>query len=158
MCWPDGNCPDEVIEEPGQGSRRRLLNFQRQLLMSNESTNNDSFIWNGNSSSLNYTDTPMFIDISNDFHSRDTQWYLSWNESGNGSSTSTISGTESEVILDDFLDSISCFNFTMTDSFGDGLQYGQGDWSLSWANFTWISPTSGDYGSFESIQFCHPLI
>ena len=46
------------------------------------------------------------------------------------------------------------YTFTIFDSFGDGLIFGEnGTWSLSFQGTTIVSPTGGDFGSSESVDF-----
>lgn len=47
------------------------------------------------------------------------------------------------------------YTFTMFDSFGDGLccTFGDGTWSLSFQGTTIVSPTGGEFGSSEAVDF-----
>ncbi|ETO13973.1 adhesin-like protein, partial [Reticulomyxa filosa] len=82
------------------------------------------------------------------FHTGDISWKLTGNNgtshTGNYANSTCISTNE------------TCLQFTIKDSFGDGLGYGDGTWSIVWNNHTFISPSHGDYGPSETIEICNP--
>ena len=45
------------------------------------------------------------------------------------------------------------YTFTILDSFGDGIGTGSGTWSLSFQGTMIVSPTNGNFGSSESVDF-----
>ena len=72
----------------------------------------------------------------------------STNTSGNYMGNATISIKNNE----------NCIKFLINDKFGDGLNYGEGNWFITWNNYDFYSPSNGNYGHKENVLICNPEI
>jgi hypothetical protein len=59
------------------------------------------------------------------------------------------------------IDQTRCYDFVMSDAFGDGIccSFGIGNYSYVWNGVTTVSPSGGAFGSSETTQFgsCGPI-
>lgn len=110
------------------------------------------FLLQSNDNGSNMSESEITIFIDSDFHSSDIEWSLV--STINSSDVYAQSNyTDSNVTVDD-----SCVTFIIEDSFGDGLNYGDGSWSVFWDDYEFVSPTNGDYGPYASFEICDPSL
>ena len=95
----------------------------------------------------------LHVDVKTDVHFDDITWSVQgmdtdgtvdWTESGTGRPPKCIENTNNKT----------CFEFTLEDSFGDGLMYGLGTWEIHLYGDWWESQSQGDYHDDETLQFC----
>eukprot|EP01084_Bolivina_argentea_P271398 461788_1 len=90
------------------------------------------------------------VSVNEDFHSEDIEMYMIFDDDKNtklklkprNSCTANVSP------------SINCISFSIYDTFGDGLSYGEGNYIVSWKGHKRESASWGDYGTYESLQIC----
>ena len=91
------------------------------------------------------------VDIDTDVHKEDINWTVSSDASGI-IFKSDYSSNDCVGLLD------QCVEFVITDAFGDGLNYGEGSWTVSFENYS-VSSFSGGYFAFEeSLTICDPKL
>lgn len=98
----------------------------------------------------------LVVEVTTDDFASETSWEIV--ESG----TSNVIGSRQFTFSDDFttfrdtfcVDPRDCYDVNIADSFGDGIccSFGTGNWSVTFDGTTTVSPTSGAYGSGETIS------
>ncbi|ETO25927.1 hypothetical protein RFI_11210 [Reticulomyxa filosa] len=97
----------------------------------------------------NESDCDIKLIIHSDtMHSGDISWQIS------GNSGTFLKGAYKNSTC--FSTNESCLTFTMNDAYGDGLNYGEGTWSIQWTTYTFVSPSLGNYGPSETVKICRP--
>eukprot|EP01084_Bolivina_argentea_P074734 135546_1 len=100
------------------------------------------------------------IDVFPDVHEEDIHWILKGLDT-NGRITTTIhiqNNTGKPPLCIHNSNNDSCLEFSIYDSFGDGLLYGKGTWNIAWYGETWSSISKGNYHHSETFQFCQSFI
>eukprot|EP01084_Bolivina_argentea_P251430 421686_1 len=92
------------------------------------------------------------IMIQPDFHSEDIYWTVQFgNDSANllnGHSLYSCITNIPSIAYED------CITFTIFDAFGDGLNYGQGTYTIKLNGKEYKSASWGNFGQHESLQIC----
>eukprot|EP01084_Bolivina_argentea_P064147 117027_1 len=101
----------------------------------------------------NLTFSCIILKIIPDFHKEDIYWSLKFDNNTiyNGTVDSSINNCIPMPTSD------KCFEFTIYDNFGDGINYGKGSYFLNWTSYQWRSLSEGDYGKIEQMRLCDPL-
>eukprot|EP01084_Bolivina_argentea_P108579 194053_1 len=90
------------------------------------------------------------IIIDPHYHPEDISWTLQFdNDSTNILQRDVLYSCITNVPVN-----TRCITFTIYDSFGDGLNYGQGSYTIKWNNKQWHSLSSGNFGENESFTMC----
>ena len=92
------------------------------------------------------------LTIFSDIHYEDITWTITGDDTDESGTLSSYFQVYSECvyIVDD------CFSFEITDSFGDGLGYGYGNWKIGYEGYQVSSFSNGYYKESESIDICKP--
>ena len=92
----------------------------------------------------------VFIRIEPDFHKEDIQWTLT-----------SLDDNPQDPLYGNYLASdgafcstTKCISFSIDDEVGDGLNYGEGTYSIQWNGEIWQSLSSGNYFDNEEMTLC----
>eukprot|EP01084_Bolivina_argentea_P212025 360503_1 len=129
ISFDDNHCD---VKYPLKKSIRRLANNESDISMSN----NISKPCDG-----------IQITINPDFHANDISWSVVFNDH-----FKNITSTDMNACIYNIPNSIKYAEFTIFDEFGDGLNYGEGNYQITWKSKEWNSASFGNFGNKEVIQ------
>ena len=90
------------------------------------------------------------LTIFSDVHCEDITWTITGDDTDESGTLGVHFQVYSECV--DIAD--RCFSFEITDSFGDGLSYGYGNWKIGFGGYEVTSFSNGYYKESESIDIC----
>eukprot|EP01084_Bolivina_argentea_P033109 61273_1 len=93
------------------------------------------------------TDLQLEILIDPDVHFEDVSWSIKLNDV-------TVNESSMYACIIGIVPDIGCITFTIYDTFGDGLNYGEGNYIIKWKSEWWESQSLGNYGESESLTVC----
>ncbi|ETO14998.1 adhesin-like protein [Reticulomyxa filosa] len=99
---------------------------------------------------------PLQLFIPTFSHLSDVNWTLKGNTLNINSADYPPSKWNNTGCIDDKNE--SCLTFSIYDSFGDGLNYGQTSWKIDWKGQVFKSQSSGTYLFNETLTFCQPSL
>lgn len=97
----------------------------------------------------------FLVEINLDDFGQETSWELTQNGS-EVASNSYSSSDEGTPQIEEYCVTPGCYEFTIFDSFGDGIccSFGNGNYTISDGTTGQIFGTGGDFGSSETTEFC----
>jgi hypothetical protein len=98
----------------------------------------------------------LTLTLTTDNFANETSWTLTDLTDGvliDSADRGTLSSATT-LVVENRVDASHCFEFTIFDSFGDGIccAFGEGDYSLTLEGETVASPTGGDFEASETVQ------